>query len=135
MTTKKHYTVEALSKNEKQLFDTFNSLTAEEQSRTLDILYDAMYGKNIRLIMAGRIIKSAEKETEELKQTIIELENENAELRKKARNIDKLYASIPKEERKQFAKEIVSEFKYRDLVKSINSLRAENTELKKQLEQ
>ena len=132
MTTRKHYTA-SLPQEALKLFDIFNGLTGEEQSAVVDILYDALYERNLRLVLGGRIDESRRHHIDELEDTVKKLEQTIRDLEKRPRNLDVAYASIPKEERKELKKEIVKEYYYRDMVKNLKELRQENAKLKDKL--
>lgn len=132
MTIKKRYTSD-LPQEALKLFDIFNGLTGEEQSTVVDILYDALYERNLRLVLAGRIDESRRRDMEKLEDTVRELQQTVRELEKRPRNLDVAYAEIPKEERQEMKKEIVRELFHRDMTRNLNELRQENTKLKTKL--
>lgn len=133
-TLKKRYTA-SLSEEGQTLIGCFNALPAEEQSLIVDILYDALYDRNLRLVLAARIVQQAKEETEQALRRTEDLEQQCRELEKRPRSLDALYGSIPKEERKEYKKEITRELIYRDMTRNLNSIREENALLKQKLRQ
>ena len=101
----------------------------------MDILYDALYDRNLRLCLSARIVQQAKEEAEQALRRTEELEQQCRELEKRPRSLDTVYGSIPKEERKEYKKEITRELIYRDMTRSLNILREENALLKQKLKE
>lgn len=132
MPTRKEYSA-SLSDDGQALIALFNAVTAEEQSLLVDILYDALYGRNLRLVLAGRLDRERVLRIEELEETVREKDRLIGELKKRPRNLDIAYADIPGEERRELKKEVVHDIVYRDTLRTMNQLREENRKYKERL--
>lgn len=105
----KHYYQENLSEGQKEVIEAFNGLeTGEEQERIVDILYDAVFERNLKAALSQSILTGKSREVEELQNKVKELTHQVNHWRTKTR--EALNNGITsKAERKAERREIMKE--------------------------
>ena len=129
----KHYYQENLSEGQKEVIEAFNGLeTGEEQERIVDILYDAVFGRNLKAALSQRILTEKSREVEELQNKVKELTHQVNHWRTRTREAlnDGLTSKTErKAERREIMKEIIAEERTQGYAQTVKEKNAYITEL------
>lgn len=115
-----------------ELIRLFNDLpSGEEQSQVVDILYDAMYGRNIRDVLSERVISEKDKDIAALREEVAAQKKTITALQQT--RILRIDTAIPKDERQRLQKELVKEKFEITLQQAVDDLKRENNSLRGKL--